>query len=647
MKPQAAPQPHSYLARIELPVQLPTDIYGCMLAIWHLRPHLQRQFPLHKGGARVYLRYLAWCMVQGRRDYAILRELPSWDAALNQPLALPPLAGDRWAGGFSVAMFLFGVARYRYTIGSLLSSAACRNVVARAYWQGQRHLLRLPPPAPWQQAYLRQHFGSLDAFVEALRPPRKDGSLRVAELLAQWQLQDIAPAFAQPDDAPVAAVPAAVSLPANLRISPIPLPRFYLGWWRLLLNHYARHYARRPTPQQLGRVVARIPQCRQTPATLRHPFGVNLVGYARGELGIGEDLRLVAQALSAHGIPLCIINFKPGANVSQRDGSVDHWLSDTPKYAINLFCMTGMEHGRCVLEQGPGLTQGRYNIGLWPWELPLWPANWQHAYALVDEIWGISRYTAAAYAQASCPVLPMSLPVSVTAVGSEGRAWFKLPPDDYLFIFSFDYNSSLARKNPAGVVQAFQQAFPLAQQAAVGLVIKVSHAQGVEDPAWLAFKRQIAADPRIHLIEATYRKPQVLALYRACNCYVSLHRAEGFGRSLVEARLLGLPVIATGYSGNVDYAQKLGIATVNYHLQPLQAGDHYQWQGQTWAQPDISHAAALMRQQCNQVQQCDTIHGFSPVVAGAAYAQRLQTLKARLYSPAIESCEQPDNRDPS
>jgi glycosyltransferase involved in cell wall biosynthesis len=63
-----------------------------------------------------------------------------------------------------------------------------------------------------------------------------------------------------------------------------------------------------------------------------------------------------------------------------------------------------------------------------------------------------------------------------------------------------------------------------------------------------------------------------MELYRACDCFVSLHRAEGYGRGIAEALLLGLDVIATGHGGNVDFCRKAGARLVAHKDIPLKPG---------------------------------------------------------------------------
>ncbi|MEO8333118.1 MAG: glycosyltransferase, partial [Gallionella sp.] len=233
------------------------------------------------------------------------------------------------------------------------------------------------------------------------------------------------------------------------------------------------------------------------------------------------------------------------------------------------------------------------------------------------------------------PVYAMTLPVTVDLVSQENRAYFGLPENDYLFVLAFDFNSVLSRKNPAGVIQAFQRAFPLLKRDAVGLVIKTSHASG-ENKEWKRIKAMIKADPRIHLIDVTLRRPQVLALYRCCDCYVSLHRSEGFGRSLAEALLLDKQLIATGFSGNMDYCTDDRVYLVHYNKQDLRPSEYFHGSGQYWAEPDINHAAQLMQQaHDNPKRVFPNEFDFSPTTVGARYAKRLHEIKHQL-DPARE-----------
>jgi glycosyltransferase involved in cell wall biosynthesis len=155
-------------------------------------------------------------------------------------------------------------------------------------------------------------------------------------------------------------------------------------------------------------------------------------------------------------------------------------------------------------------------------------------------------------------------------------------------------------------LSAFKLAFKPSDNT-VGLVFKTMNSKP-NAPGWQTFLRECQSDKRIQLITETLDRPVVLGLINACDAYVSLHRAEGFGRTLSEAMLLGKPVVATNYSGNIDFMHPKLNALVSYKLTPLSEQD-YQWvdtnDQQVWADADISNAADCMSQIINEAKEQD------------------------------------------
>lgn len=334
----------------------------------------------------------------------------------------------------------------------------------------------------------------------------------------------------------------------------------------------------------------------------QRPFGVNLIGYAFGQLGIGEDARMAARSLLAANVPMTMLNFPPGNEIPQNDRSMLTHVSERGQFAVNFFCLTAEETGRYYAEQGGSQFQDRYSIGYWPWELSKWPAEWKMLLELVDEVWVSTQHTFDALAPVCAkPLFLMPMAVQLGEIRqfasrTEARYNFDLPTEAKLFCFSFDLNSSVDRKNPQACVDAFLAAFPKAEYLAeaVGLVIKV-HKPAKRNRAWERLKKLAAEDHRLHIIESTLSRPDLLALYQACDCFISLHRAEGFGRGLAEALQLGLHVIATDYSGNVDFCQPPHADLVRYQLIKVRKNQYPHADGQIWAEADVGHAAELMR----------------------------------------------------
>ena len=381
----------------------------------------------------------------------------------------------------------------------------------------------------------------------------------------------------------------------------------------------------------------------------RRRFGVNVIGYVFGQLGIGEDARMASRSLLAAQVPFNMVSFAPSADISQNDRSMQQYVVERGDFAINLFCLTAEETGRCYAEQGASQFINRYNIGYWPWELGAWPDTWQMLFDLVDEVWVSSQHTFDALVpvcEKPLYLMPMAVdlgPVKQFKSRRQARAHFGLPAQAKLFCFSFDLNSYIDRKNPQACVEAFLRAFSQDEyaDASVGLVIKV-HPPKQPNKAWDKLKALAASDSRIHVIEQTLDRPDLLALYQNCDCFVSLHRAEGFGRGLAEALQLGLRVICTGYSGNLDFCYAPTAELVDYRLVKVGQAQYPHAKGQYWAEPSIKHAAQLMQKvfalpkpvspPMPQLKQtAEGFEEFSPAVVGKRYKQRLKEIYAKRH----------------
>ncbi|AFC32792.1 group 1 glycosyl transferase [Paenibacillus mucilaginosus 3016] len=319
--------------------------------------------------------------------------------------------------------------------------------------------------------------------------------------------------------------------------------------------------------------------------------GAALIGYARGEFGLGESLRLAAGAMEAAGIPFGIIDY-PLSGPS-RDTSWIHKES-TAMYRTNIFHVNADSMGP-VWQFVSGRTKGRYNIGYWHWELPdLREADLQ-AFDYVDEVWTPTAFVQESVKKRS-PVPVMRIPhgIHVPVQPEWGRAAFALPADRFLFMSMFDVHSSTRRKNPHAVISAFKEAFG-PDDRNVGLVLKVKgRDSGIDDLHTLY--RLLEGYRNIYLIERVLSRLEVNSLLNSVDCFVSLHRSEGFGLGLAEAMYLGKPVIGTNWSGNTDFMRPDNACPVDYRLVPVGESWGPYDAGQIWAEPDTRHAAAYMRE---------------------------------------------------
>lgn len=315
--------------------------------------------------------------------------------------------------------------------------------------------------------------------------------------------------------------------------------------------------------------------------------GVNVVGYYGHASGVGESARLCLVALRAGGIPYQRVDC---TNAAARGPS---GLPDEP-FPINVLHVNADETPRVCSQLGWRLAAGRYNIGVWHWELASFPEVWGSSFGDLDEIWAPSRFIQDAISEKSpLPVVYMPHAIDVEGPSADGRELFGLPRDAFLFLAMYETASVQARKNPEGVVDAFRKAFDGAARD-VHLVLKV-RGEERRPGERQALREALAEDRRIHLIEGSLERRELTALEAACDAFVSLHRAEGFGLPLAECMFLGKPVVATNWSGNVDFANEATACAVSYELKRLEKDEPPYRKGEVWAEPDLDHAASLMR----------------------------------------------------
>jgi glycosyltransferase involved in cell wall biosynthesis len=327
------------------------------------------------------------------------------------------------------------------------------------------------------------------------------------------------------------------------------------------------------------------------PATsTKNEIGVNVAGYLAAESGVGAAARGYIHALQEAGSKVALNNFEMGATSRKLDSSFGEFASNNP-FAINLVCVNADQLPAFISKFGERYFEGKYNIGVWWWELADFPQEYWESFRWFDELWVGSSFIQQSLARYS-PIPIVCIPPSVELPLTEmiGRERLGLAGDEYIFLFMFDLLSGFERKNPLALVQAFRKAFTPDQP--VRLVLKCINGEKTGEN--LATLGQAVGDARVTFIHDYYSSEETISLVAACDCYVSLHRSEGLGLPLVEAMLLHKPVIATGWSGNIDF-----MGTSNSYLVPyrLAANDRdagpYR-AGEFWAEPDIDFAAKAM-----------------------------------------------------
>ena len=369
--------------------------------------------------------------------------------------------------------------------------------------------------------------------------------------------------------------------------------------------------------------------------------GVNVFAYARGQSGLGESARLYIRALLARGYPVAVHNVDIDIPHGMDDTSLDGIIGTDTPYGTNLVFVNPDYLDDAMASIGRERLAGRHTIACWFWELENFPEEWLPALQVVDEIMVSSRFIGEAIGSVTDkPLLHVPLPVDEVDDRGLQRADFGLDENAFIFLTSFDFNSFLARKNPLAVIDAFRKAFADGR-ADVRLLIKSSN--GHRHPEKLReLLNAVAADRRIMVRDEVIDRGDMQALQRCADAYVSLHRAEGFGLGLAECMRMGKPVIATAWSGNMEYMTADNSCLVDYRLVPVGEGEYLHYTGQRWAEPDVGHAAAHMRRLVEDPQfaamigtqaASDVGEKLSPHTAAARIIHRLQTLS--LASGAI------------
>jgi len=370
----------------------------------------------------------------------------------------------------------------------------------------------------------------------------------------------------------------------------------------------------------------------------RRPEGVNLVAYIRAEMGLGEAARGLATALEGTGIPFNVINLEHGNPGRHADLSWAHREAPASGYDVTVVSVNP-DNTVNLLEHTPtGVLGDSYVVGNWYWELPEFPEEWMHAFAYVNEVWAPTRFIQEAVALKSpVPVVRVPPVVNPAPPHAAPRSHFGLPDRRFLFLTMFDVNSVPARKNPVGVLRAFTEAFPRPDEG-VGLVLKVSSSDR-RHPFLRTLAEEVAGRDDLFVIDRLMGRGELNSLISLCDCFVSLHRSEGFGLGPAEAMYFGKPVIVTDWSGNTDYMTKDNSIGIDYRL--VRVGQDYgpYKAHQLWAEPDVGQAAHWMKRVSRDRALAERIGGrgretitsaHSPEAVGETIRKRLEYIRRGL-----------------
>jgi glycosyltransferase involved in cell wall biosynthesis len=317
--------------------------------------------------------------------------------------------------------------------------------------------------------------------------------------------------------------------------------------------------------------------------------GVNVIGYFHHESGVGQIARDLVRSLRVQDFPVSAIDAEtPTREVDLAPVGLQH--------RVNVFSVNADQTYVVQSKLGKRAYKGRYNVGYWFWELPQFPKRWAVSFREYDEIWVASEFVRGALRpMTDLPITRVPVPVEVQLPASPlTRTALGLPDEGFLFLFIFNGASVFTRKNPLGLISAFERAFNQNERMRdVRLVMKVMNLD-LEEGDGKSLADGMRAVNGI-LLSETMDRQVVYNLVDQCDAYASLHRSEGYGLTMAEAMALGKPVLGTAYSGNVDFMDDdnsflvpFVLVTLEHDVPPYEAGS-------TWAEPDLNEAARLMR----------------------------------------------------
>jgi Glycosyl transferases group 1 len=399
----------------------------------------------------------------------------------------------------------------------------------------------------------------------------------------------------------------------------------------------------------------RMPELPRGP---RPDLSMKVTGLMRGTLGLGEAARGYVEALAAANIPVSTSTVDVREFVQLGDvpdegyARVDYADRDGATSAgFNLVCINADELPRLAQSLGEDFFLERPTIGVWGWETDHVPERWRGAFGLLDEIWVYSSYVAENLGRAA-PIPVRRIPPPVSAP-DPGHTPLDLGiPSGFRFLFMFDFFSTIQRKNPVGLIDAFRNAFEPGEgpQLVVKTINGVHRSQALEEVLWAARGRS-----DVHVIDRSLSARERDALLVGADCYVSLHRSEGFGLTLAECMALGKPVIGTAFSATTDFMTDENSYPVPYELTRVGADcEIYPAEG-TWAEPDIAEASRIMRavverpdeaREKGEIARRDIERLYAPAVVGEMIRERLEEIRGLwpASGPATDRVESPQHR---
>lgn len=331
----------------------------------------------------------------------------------------------------------------------------------------------------------------------------------------------------------------------------------------------------------------------------KYPQGINLIGNVYADNGVGQGMRVLAEALYASHIPFTVIPTGESVREKQQKENDFSWkehIGSQALYHINVIYINIDKWAKELPSLSCEILNERYNIAYWAWELETIPVKWKPCLQTVDEVWMLSEFSCNSlrkYTDKAVVKIPPYINIHVPV--KYGRKYFALPEKCFLFLTMLDVRSISERKNPQGVIRAFKTAFSAeeANRDNIGLILKIGHVD--DEKAIERYRKELKDYMYIYFITDSLSREEVESLIAQSDVLVSLHRSEGFGLPVAEAMYLGTPVITTGWSATTEFTDSENACVVDCDMIILEKQIGNYEKGNRWADADIGQAAEYMR----------------------------------------------------
>ena len=322
--------------------------------------------------------------------------------------------------------------------------------------------------------------------------------------------------------------------------------------------------------------------------------GIEVVGFFRSPTGLGELARLCAHELRKNGRKVRCRSIERLFLQPKPLGWAFPNSAEPQEIGCRIIHVNPPMLPPIVIGLGLRAYASVFNIGCWAWELERLPREWVSATRYVNAILTPSSFTSnAVRKETSKPVITVPHPVRCPEFTPDIRLRIGIPETAFLISTIFNFSSNAERKNPWTAIEAFINAF--GRDPHTQLILKCSDGASAPQEKNTLLSR-IAGHGNIQLIDAVWDREDVSGLIKASDLYVSCHRSEGFGLTIAEAMLLGVPTMVTGWSGNMDFCSPANCFLISAKQVPvvLNTPEFREMEDTSWADADASHAEQLL-----------------------------------------------------